>query len=272
MKYQKIICVGTFTILAFFASVSWYSVSEAQTDAKVRYELLFEATSKKKSVLLGEPVFVEFELRNVGTTTVAVHQLGVENGILKVYVADADGDFKRFWGYGWGNTMSRMRTLAPGEAQKYKEITILNHGKIETDGLSVSAARAKTEDSVNTEFAFPQPGKYFIKAKSSFADKLPNVGSGALPVQIVEIETEPIEVVVKEPVGDDRSVWNRIKGNPQIVFLLQSGELPAGKSDKVISEVEEIVRTFPNSMYATHLRRRLDDYRDVESKAKRTGR
>lgn len=268
MKNIKVNYVA-FSVFAFVMfSVSWSMVGYMQTSNE-NAGLSFKGYANKETFVLGEPTSIEFKFSNNGKTSLAVHQLGVENGILKIFVAGQNGEYKRFWGYGWGQRLGRMLSLAPGESHSYREATILYQGKIETEGLSEKAIRSKLDGNVTTEYAFPEPGIYFIKGLSSYADIVPSFGSDLPPIEVKSIESEPIKVVIKEPDGEDLEVWNQIKGNEEIALLMQAGSFNTSNEaakEKLVSQVEQIIEKYPSSTYSMYLRPNLEKYKANEER------
>lgn len=92
--------------------------------------------------------------------------------------------------------MGRMLDLAPGKSHNYEEATILWNGKIDVSGLNELAAKEKLKGKITTEYALPTPGVYFLKG-------LPYFGENGTP-----IESDPIQILVSEPVGDDLKIWS----------------------------------------------------------------
>ena len=263
MKNKRITYMAMSVSVAFLLYISWSVVGYMQTNTESA-DLSFKGYANKATFVLGEPVSVEFEFSNNGKTSLAVHKLGVENGILKIFVANKDGEYKRFWGYGWGQVLGRMLSLAPGKSYRYKDVTILYQGKIETEGLSEKAAQAKLEGNITTEYAFPEPGVYFIKGLSSYADKTPSFGKDSPPIEVKSIESEPIKITVIPPTGEDLEVWNQIKGNAEIALLMQNGAFNTGKDAKkeqLMTQVEQIIVQYPNSIYSDYLKPNLEKYK-----------
>jgi hypothetical protein len=264
-KKNKFVILSVFVFLlgsVFWTAVGYMQINSGETD------LSLKGYTNKEAFILGEPVAVRFEFSNNGNTPLAVHQLGVENGILKIFVAREGNEFKRYWGYGWGQKMGRMRSLAPGESHSYKEAKILYQGKISTDGLSKKAIQEKLDGNVTTEYAFPEPGVYFIKAVSSYADKIPSFGKDSA-VKIKSIESEPIKVVIKEPAGEDLEIWNQIKGNGEIALLMQDNVFNTSKpmeKEALTDKVEQIIERHPNSIYSGYFRLNLEKFKAVEAK------
>lgn len=268
MKSKKNQYVALCGILILFACACWTAVGYMQQFDAREPGLSLAAHTNKEVFVLGEPVAVRFEFSNRGRSDRAIHRLGVENGLLKVFIAREGGEFKRYWGYGWGTKRGKMINLAPGESHAYPEFKILYQGEIDTRGLSETAARSKTEGNVTTAYAFPEPGVYFVKGVSVYTDEVPTLSKNS-PVEINSIESEPVKIVITEPVGEDLEVWKRIKGNAEISLLMQDKEFNTAsqsKKETLTSEVEQIIQRHPNSVYAGYLGAGLEKFRANEAK------
>jgi hypothetical protein len=114
---------------------------------------------------------------------------------------------------------------------------------------------------ITTDYAFPEPGEYFIKGISY-------IGENSTP-----IESKPIKVIIKAPTGDDLEVWNKIKGNKQIAVLMQRGEITVEKEterQKFATQAEQISEQFPNSVYSSYLKSKLEKYKVDEIRRNET--
>lgn len=252
IKTNNYVAIGIFA--ALLLSVSWAIVGFTQTRT-ANTDLALKAKTNKEAFVLGEPITVEFEISNNGESSAMVHGGGVETGFLKVFIAGQDGKYKQYFGYGWGLRMSRMLNLAPGTSHKYNDAAILWNGKINVSGLSERAAKEKLQGKITTDYALPEPGVYFIKG-------ITYIGENATP-----IESEPVQIVVDEPVGDDLQVWNQIKGNREIALLMQVGEFDTSMNEEkenLAREIGQIIVQYPNSIYANYFKPNLEKYKANE--------
>jgi hypothetical protein len=256
MKNKKYNYVAVSIFVALLLSVSLSIIGFTQNNS-ANNTLSFKGKANKENFLLGEPIAVVFEISNNGENSIKVHNGGVETGFLKVLVSGRDAEYKQYFGYGWGLIMGRMFELLPSKSHSYKEATILWNGKIDVSGLSENAAKEKLKDRITTEYAFPEAGKYFIKGLSY-------VGENATP-----IESEPVQITISEPLGDDLTVWNQIKGNREIALLMQVGEFDTGKDEekaKLVRQVEQILVQYPNSVYSSYLKTNLEKFKVKEER------
>ncbi len=258
MRIEKRYYVAIGIFIAFLLGISGTIIGLTQIETETS-NLAFKGKPDKESIVLGEPITIQFEISNNGETPIKVHVGGVETGFLKVLIAGQDGDFKRYFGYGWGLLMGKMSNLSPDSSHKYKEVAILWNGKIDVSGLNDHAAKEKLKGKISTEYAFPEPGVYFVKGLSY-------VGENAVP-----IESKPIKILVREPEGIDLEVWKQIKGNAEIALLMQSGGFNTGKEEEkqeLIEQVEQIIERYPDSIYSSYLKPNLEKYKVDELRRK----
>lgn len=257
MRNKKLIYVAltAFSVLTLAASWTMSGLTQSKTEDA---DLSFAGKTNKEVYILGEPITVEFEFFNEGTSPMLVAGTGVESGGLKVFIARGqNGEYKEYSGSGWGRLRGKYITLDPRQSSKLKEATILWNGKADVSHLNDTAANRALKGKITTEYALPDPGIYLIKGRSYF-------GGDATP-----IESKPIKVVIGEPVGIDLEVWNQIKGNREIAYLMQKGAFDTGeeaKKEHLANQVEQIFTQFPNSIYSSYLKQNLEKYKANEAK------
>lgn len=254
MKNKKNNYIVMSMLFALLLAISWtiFGYNQNQTENS---DLVFKGAANKESFILGEPVSVRFEIFNKGESSIKVHNGGVETGFLKVFISGQDNEYKQYFGYGWGLLMGCMFDLAPSKSHNYKDAIVLWNGKINVSGLSENAAKEKLKGKILTEYAFAEEGTYFIKGATYVGDKA------------TLIESDPIKITINQPVGDDLTVWNRIKGNREIALLMQVGEFDTGKEEEksnLVRDVEQILEQYPNSVYSVHLKQSLELFRKKE--------
>lgn len=256
MKSKKVnyIGLGIFMALLLCVPMSVVRITKSQTE---KQDLTFKTKTDKETYALGEPVKVEFEFFNQGRTPAIISSRGVETGALKVFIANSqDGEYKEYFASGWGRKHGLEINLQPKQSHKY-QASVLWNGKPNVSHLNESAAKEFLKGKITTEYALAEPGVYFVKGVTF-------VGKGR-----VEVESEPAQIVINEPVGDDLKVWNRIKGNREIAYLLQKDSFDTDKDEektKLIREVEQIVQTYPNSVYSGYLKPSLEKFKAKEEK------
>lgn len=257
MKNKKIIYIVMSVFIALLLCVSWTLVGFTQNKTE-NADLSFKGKANKETFVLGEPITVEFEFTNTGESPVLIGAQGVEVGSLKIFIARSqDGEYKEYFGSGWGRKRGKEILLAPKQSHKYKEVAILWNGKPNVSHLNEDAAKRILAGKITTEYALPEPGVYFIKGLSY-------IGENATP-----IESEPIQIVVNQPVGDDLEVWNQIKGNKEIAYLMQKGGFDTGKEaekERLTNQVEQIIVQYPNSIYSSYFKPNLEKYKADEAR------
>lgn len=256
MKNKRINYVAVSVFVAFLLSISWSIL--AFTNNKTETQgLSFKGKANKEIFTLGEPVKVVFEFFNEGESPVIISSGGVEVGNLKVFIANKDGEYREYFGSGWGRKRGYKTTLESKQSFKYPEAAILWNGKPNVSHLNEDAAKRALAGKITTEYALPETGIYFIKGLSYF-------GENSTP-----IESEPIKIVINEPVGDDLKVWNQIKGNREIALLMQKGGFSTSKDaekENLTKQVEQILVQYPNSIYSGYLKTNLEKFRARETK------
>lgn len=255
MNSKRISYVAISIFIALFSGVFLSAIGLTINNEKIQ-GLSFKAKANKEVYVLGEPIKVDFEFINQSDNSMIIPSRGVEVGSLKVFIADQGGEYKEYFASGWGRLRGARKTLEPKQSHKY-EATILWNGVPRVSHLNESAAKRVLEGKITTEYALPEPGAYFIKGVSTFGENM------------TKIESEPVQVVINEPVGDDLKVWNRIKGNREIAYLLQKDSFDTDKDEektKLIREVEQIVQTYPNSVYSDYLKPKLEKFKANEER------
>lgn len=254
MLNKRTIFTAISVSVALLLYVAWTAVGFTQT---VTADVSFKGRINKQTYVLGEPLNVEFEFTNKGEIPALVSVGGVDSGGLRIFIAGQDGEYERYRSEEWGRKRGQSITLGSGKSQKLKSATILWSRMENVSGLNADAAKRVLADKVTTEYAFPEPGVYFIKGVSF-------IGENAVP-----IESEPIKVDIEAPTGDDLEVWNKIKGNKQIAVLMQRGEITVEKEterQKHFTLAEQIFEQFPNSVYSGYLKTNLAKYKADEAK------
>jgi hypothetical protein len=221
----------------------------------------------KNVVLLGEVVNINFEFQNNGNDSVQIlsnEGLGQNTELL---IARRGEQFRKYFRSDWGRVDGEAKVISLLPNQTYqlnsKDATILWNGKPDYSHLNPDAAKKadESDNRVLTDYVFPEVGVYLVKSTSCLLDNLKKCS--------IYVESNVIEITVKEPTGDDLEVWNQIKGNREIALLMQRGEFQTENSDektKLVSEVEQIIERYPNSIYSNYLKPNLAKFRASEAK------
>lgn len=152
-------------------------------------------------------------------------------------------------------------TLQPGQSFK-SEATVLWNSKPDISHLRPDVAKGK----IMTDYAFPKAGVYLVKAIAS----IPDANSDAVSAKI---ESEPIEIVVNEPVGDDLKVWNQIKDSGDIAFFIQTGSFLTSQNEvekNMAEQVKQITQNYRNSFLSGQMQQKLENFKTNEQRKKET--
>ncbi len=218
--------------------------------------LILKVSSEKQTYILGEVVKLNFELINKGDKVIKIPlRPDVSTGYLKVWIALDGQEFNRYHNSSWGRMEHGGPTLQPGQSFN-SQATILWNSKPDTLNLNPDVAKGR----IMNDYAFPKAGVYFIKAVASITGDAP-----------MKIESEPIQIVVNEPVGDELKVWNDIKDSGEIASFIQRGSFLTSKDEEeknLVKRVEQITQSYPNSFLVGQMKQKLEKFRTGEEKSK----
>jgi hypothetical protein len=221
--------------------------------------VVLEIRADRKSYLAGEPVRLEFRAINRADGPVLLPGgSDVWHGHLKVLIAHEAEGYREYRGPGWGLRDvldAGSIKLGPGAVFKTEATVLYNH-PFRTLSKELAAQY------VATEYALGRAGTHQIKAILSdeeFED---------------EIESRPIEVVVEEPRGVDREVWNELKTNPEYGYFIQTGGKghPGSLTSPDVAEgLERIVTSYPTSRYVKSIAPSLLRFRSLREELRKRG-
>lgn len=212
--------------------------------------------SSKPSYIQGEVVALDVVVTNDGQSDVILRGADVESGFLKVFVSGEDQKFKQYSHSAWVHGRREGIFIKSGQSIKSQANLLWSFSP---RGRVADLSRVK-DSLIITDLAFPEAGVYFLKAELIIPGELQT-----------RIESNPVQIVISAPVGDDLRVWNELKKNPEIAYFLQEGQVRAAKveeREKQLNEVERIVRENPNSSLTQQLEGSLQKFRESEAKRK----
>jgi hypothetical protein len=256
MSVTILLLTGLLTFI--FANSSWQQQSS---------NVSLTIAADKNNIYLGEVLNLQFEFTNLGETSVKVPNNGVMGGNVEILITKKGESFRKYFRSDWGRKDGELNVLFLGPKQRHKiddpNATILWNGRPDYSHLNPDAAKraGKQDNRILTDYAFPDAGTYLVKAVSCLIDELNGCS--------IPIESEPIEIKVNQPIGEDLEVWNRIKGNRGIAMLMQKGSLDTGNEaakEELISQVKQIIETHPNSVYSGYLKSNLEKFKAKEAK------
>lgn len=226
---------------------------EAVKSSADNSDLVLKVGSDKESYILGEKINLQFELKDKNNKIVALASPPrVEDGSIKVWIASSNRSFKEYRGAGWGFSDSSKSQ----KAESFKsDAGILWNGKAPDSSKNASSDKSGLE----TDYAFVVAGVYFIKATATVYPQ--NFKSED---DKIVLESEPIQIIMNEPVGNDLEVWNRIKDNGGFGLFMQTGSFINDKADeaqKLVIAVEDIISKYPDSLLVVQLQQGLEKYR-----------
>ncbi|MGH9948644.1 MAG: hypothetical protein ACRD6X_15815 [Pyrinomonadaceae bacterium] len=258
----KIFLFMTVVLVVAVSILNWVTSVNADKSEGNGSPLTLIVGSEKESYVLGEMIRLNFDLVNKGYQPVLLgHAPNVLNGYLKIWIAFEGQEFKQYSNSSWGLLDGSGKLLQPEQSYKSDAVILWNR-KPQTAHLNFEAARRASKDMVVTDYAFPIAGNYKVKAVAS----TPDVNT---PGTWTKIESKPIQITITEPIGDDLKVWNLIKDNGDIAYLIQQNDTPTyhdEKAEKLLKEVEQIARDFPDSFLAGQMKEKLEKFRVEDAK------
>jgi hypothetical protein len=200
--------------------------------------------SDKQTFLLGEPVSLTFQVANSSNTPLALPGLiEVRGAHLALQIAYEGGPYRLYNGPGWYVSGRRTRTpptLHPGGSIE-TTATVLHNRAPKRSDLNEERWKIVTEREIDTEIAFPKPGRYRLKA-----------------ILFGKIESLPLEIRVAEPqTFDDIEVWKVISSQPKYALFMQSGDLSQGtltdrENKEFVDALEKFINYHATSTYTPH--------------------
>jgi hypothetical protein len=254
MKYNGLV----FIVIGFIFLSSPSSDSHPQSavrDPNVQLSI----SASKENYVRGEVVIVNLHLENRSSEKIRIWGAPhPENTHTQFYVSRDGKDFVKYSNSEWGRKppVPGLRDLLPNQSTESKARIFWNEKPV-VHHLNPDAARRVQEDKILTDYVFPDAGRYFVKA--AVWGMIASNGR-VLP----KVESEPIEITIEEPEGQDLDAWNAIKDREDIAFFLQEGSFRGSyKSvgERKSREYDEIAARYPNSIISAQLRQKLREYR-----------
>jgi len=209
--------------------------------------------SSQPSYVLGELVKLKIKVAN--KTGQAVSLSGapdVWTGAVKVFIASGEGPFKEYFGPGWGLrcVMAAPQVeISPGGSIETAAAVLYNH-RMETRQLSEMYVREINRKRLGTDYAFVRPGVYRLKAVLQKEDRT--------------LESEALEIEIREPQGADRSIWEVLREDPELGFFVQTGSPKSSpetpRSQQLKATLERLVGSFPEGRQVEGILASLAEY------------
>lgn len=236
-----------FAFLSLTIGILVFGMMRSNTvqSSEAKPDLILTVATDKETYILGERINLQFELRDKNDKTFTLRTLPtVEVGYMQVWLAAAsDKNFKKYQGAGWGFSEGSK----PWTGESFKSTAeILWNGKPFPNG-------PPPDDQIITEYPIMEPGVYLIKATAIiFLDGIKS------DIEKIIIESEPVQIIVNQPVGDDLAVWNEIKNNDDFGSFMRNGAFLYGKkpeeTQKLLEKIEMLISKYPNSLLVSQIK------------------
>ena len=260
MKYRFL----TITLICISLSLVLLQIvgsGEASNSTKLELELVPSNSSFK----VGEVVYFDVKLTNNGNQDVSfLNAVSEKAGYLHILVSRNGNNFQEYRGAGWGfdDTYYGNFNLKPMESIEHSLSVLGNQKPNSPNSITADVIKRASEGKILTDYAFPEAGIYYVKATYSVRT--------TIQAKSILIESEPIQITITEPIGEDLEVWNKIKDDGNFAYFIQEGDIhiPSYKTDereKFLDKVEQIINQYPNSFYAESLRQSLTKFRADEA-------
>lgn len=261
MKNKKMIIILSLMLSVCCLVGLAYSKKSADTPTNI----LLTISSSETIYKLGEIVSIKTRITNRNSEP--VNLVGTPETIVGIEISYENQ--KNYQHYAGPSVLHNFMvdgsdpyiTIKIGETLINQRSILWNY-KPEVSHLNSDAAKSFLESRILTDYAFTKAGTYFIKAISIISKD----GNSE------KIESEPIKIIIIEPIGEDLEVWNKIKENGDIGYFLQEGDIARGsyykpeEREKFLKEVDQILIDYPNSFYAEPLRQSLAKFQANDTK------
>lgn len=216
--------------------------------------LVLTLQSSKPSYVPGELVHLQIKVLNqTGQTVPVAGTADVWTGAVGVFIASGKEGFKEYRGPGWGLkcvVRAAQVEIPPGGSFETAATVLYNHRR-QTGHLSEMYASKIKSKELGTDYAFARPGTYRLKA--------------VLETEGGRLESEVLEIDIREPQGVDRSVWEVLREDPELGYFMQTGG-PKGppetpRSRHLEATLERLAASFPESRQIEGIRAGLAGYR-----------
>jgi hypothetical protein len=257
MKSRSLLLV-VLTLLAGSIGTAIVLSHQESTPSKDIRSLTLVVKTDKPSYLPGELITLDFKILNESQEAILLPKsVDVWSGHLQVFISDETNDYKMYKGPRWGLFKPvgvATLKLAPGDSFN-STATMLHNHTVETSHLTEDYKKQVSKGLIPTEYVLPQPGLYFIKA-ALIDDALEN-----------KVESEPVRIVIEEPMNADLEVWNKIKDDGNYARFMQTGALATPdpqKTKRIVETLEEIENSHSHSKYYGQIRSALAKQRDKD--------
>jgi hypothetical protein len=219
------------TIFSFAVFAAGYQ--DTTPDPKL---LQLTISSDKALLLPGEPLELTFVVTNVSDRPIHTHKINIERGDTQLFISHENKPFREYQG-NWGllDIVGDNIILKPNERMIATAIVHYNYVK-------------PLPENIGTYYAFYQPGVYSLKALFNYWEDGKK-----------RTESAVIKLNIKKPEGNDASVWQRIKDEPDVAyFIYVNGKTFVDKSDRnkslrITGMLNEILSAYPATTYSNYI-------------------
>ncbi len=233
LKYKLlVVCKNISFVVLFFTSL----LAHAERFSE---DVFLDVLLTKDSYFIGEPIDLTISLNNKGTDSdVSGRFFNPSLGHLNVLISIDGESYKSYLAPGWGVKKSTGGSLLLAGQVIKKNIRVLYNQTF------------ASENSISGFLAFSKPGDFMLKAQ------LFNEDFSAF------IESESIQIKLIYPNGDDEKVWSQLNLSDDVYFL-HTGIMLNGQ--RGIQYYSELLKKFPNSAYAEHLKNSIRQYKNFKN-------
>ncbi len=206
--------------------------------------------TEKSDYFLGEMVNLKFTVGNGSESTLTIELPSVERGSLRLYISEDGEKYREYIGPDWGLSEGRSKSqleLKPADQFETVGMMLFNY-KVATFHLTESYAQEIRSERIDTDYALSKPGRYYLKAVLDS------------PHTKTRIESNPVELLVSEPMREDGLAWAILRSNPASAFFLHAGELPVEEESakQLKADLTDILERYPKCIYAERIKQNLD--------------
>lgn len=218
--------MGAVLILIAFAGTSIHlGYSQSET-------LEFTIETEKSNYLLGEPVAIEFNLKNISPNAVDTELFPpYDHGAINIMITQGDSDPV--------NLISEKMTVGMESLLAIEPIT-LNSGESTTSTEFISF-NLLTED-----LAFTEPSEYQIQAMLILGEDS-------------TLESNTVNIIVSDVTGMNDEALSFLEANGLLMFLTHEVQFASESLDPIlINKANEFLVNFPDSIYSGFVGSTLD--------------
>lgn len=233
----------TVTLVSLFCAVG-------QVHGQTKEGTWLSMATEKSDYFLGEMVNLKFTVGNGSESTLTIELPSVERGSLRLYISEDGEKYREYIGPDWGLSEGRSKSqleLKPADQFETVGMMLFNY-KVPTFHLTESYAQEIRSERIDTDYALSKPGRYYLKAVLDS------------PHTKTRIESNPVELLVSEPMREDGLAWAILRSNPASAFFLHAGELPVEEESakQLKADLTDILERYPKCIYAERIKQNLD--------------